>query len=153
MRDCGDRPVRTHHEVGIRHVMRTTTRLAVAAALVAGLAACGGDDGGGLSDRADQILSCASEAGLAATREETTAFGVEAPHEHISVTVHSDAFGDESEADVWIFEDSAAAREARPAITFQNSDTETNRIVGSSLVHYNSVIPDPADAQKLESCL
>jgi hypothetical protein len=137
--------------------MVTTKRLAIAGCVARGaaLVACG--DGGGdeseLSAHADQILSCATEAGLPAVAEDTTAFGVEVPHEHISVTVHSDAFGDESEADVWIFEDAAAAREARPAITFQDADTETNRIVGNSLVHYNSVIPDPADAEALESCL
>jgi hypothetical protein len=136
--------------------MRHVRRLMVTSILIIAMG-CGDDAGSGggnaLSARADGILGCLTDAGMRASSKDTTAFGVEAPHDHLTVTIHSDAFGDESQADVWIFESPADAEEARPLITFQDEDTETNRIVGSSLVHYNSVIPDPADAGSIESCL
>ena len=140
-------------------------KLALLALLVAVLgAACGGggDDSSeetsgetessAVADAVSGLKSCLTDAGLEVTVEETKAFGVEAPHEHLEVPLDSEAFSKPYAVDLWVFETPEAAEDARVAITLEQKDDERGKVIGSVVLNYE-IVPDEADTKQVEACI
>jgi hypothetical protein len=154
--------------------LRAALSLAGVALLVAGLAACGGDDGdkpdaaaettasasgdaGGLvvTDGVDpdDLLACLTDADLPATMDDATPWGVDVPTQGIEVAPLDGWDGDQG-AQLWVFTDPQAAADNRAIITLSDEDTPTSRIAGNVIVHYYAV-PERGDQQlaALDACL
>lgn len=138
-------------------------RIALLAAFALLFVACGGDDGGGeegasgepsgaLASAAQELTSCLTDAGLDVREEDTTAFGVEDPHEHLELTLESEAFDKTYSVDLWVFETPEAAEAARTPITLETEDDERGKVLGNVVVNYD-IVPDKEDVEQVESCL
>lgn len=129
------------------------------------MAACGGgggDDSGeetsgetessAVTEAVSTLESCLTDAGLEVTVEDTKAFGVESPHEHLEVPLDSEAFSKAYAVDLWVFETPAAAEEARVAITLETKDDERGKVIGSVVLNYE-IVPDEDDTKQVEACI
>lgn len=138
--------------------------LVVLVALI--LSACGGGDDAGsegedsessadssvLTEAVASLESCLTDAGLEVVPEDTQAFGVESPHDHLEVSLDSASFDKAYAVDLWVFETPEAAEEARTPITLETKDDERGKVIGSVVVNYE-IIPDEDDAEQVEACI
>ena len=138
--------------------------LVVLAALV--LSACGGGDDAGsegddsgesetssaLTEAVASLESCLTDAGLEVATEDTQAFGVESPHEHLEVPLESQAFDKAYAVDLWVFETPESAEEARTPITLETKDDERGKVISNVVVNYE-IVPDDEDSEQVEACI
>lgn len=152
---------------GIKPLMMRKRLAWLALSLAVLGAACGGgggdegDSGGessgetessAVTEAVSTLKSCLTDAGLEVKVEETTAFGVEAPHGHLEVPLDSESFNKAYAVDLWVFETPAAAEEARVAITLEQEDDERGKVIGSVVLNYE-IIPDEDDTKQVEACI
>jgi hypothetical protein len=105
-----------------------------------------------LTSAVEEISSCLTDAGLEVGQEDTDAFGVEDPHEHLEVALDSEAFDKPYNVDLWVFETPEAAEGARTAITLETKDDERGKVLDNVVVNYE-IVPDPEDTEQVEGCL
>lgn len=140
--------------MSVRHRSRPARLVAAAVtavALVGAAAACGGggDDADSLQSRSEALQTCLNDAGLRASTRDAVPFGVESAVLGVTVEGLSDA---DNAAQVWLFETTEDAAEARPLITLVNEDDQRNALVGRTVLRFNYV-PSDEDRSGIEDCL
>jgi hypothetical protein len=136
-------------------VMRRMVSLGLCAVLVLGAGACGGSghvDTGGSAGPREEVMRCLKKAGFQAQVNDSTPIGVDDPVQGITVSLQSQDFDEQYEANVWLFQSDALAKKNRPTITLETKDDVRNKVIGPAVVAY-SIVPDTQDAKQVEACL
>ncbi|WP_205472720.1 hypothetical protein [Nocardioides sp. SYSU D00038] len=162
-------PLRT---AATRRPVRLLAGLALAGTVLAG---CGGDDeptpaptpaasaadptpapAGGLvvtdGTTPEELLGCLTDAGLAATAQDSVPFGVEVPVAGVEVAPMSGRDGTQG-ADLWVFADPTAAEDNRSTITLADADTPTSWVAGNVVARLYYPAGDDPEVTALRACL